>query len=1170
MNTYPASQQFSPYSVTKQPQAQQVQRSTPFDEDNETSNSGSQIFNQVQVGAQNGVNLDELFDDNPVKSNQDFPFWEQDSQKGQPQINTKNAENSLFNFEQNSNNQIFGINPFYQTQTPQDVGKLQQQNQAQNTQGVAQLQKSNINNKNQILDEFDEMFEKSSQDVSQQGEQGLKVHQIQQNNQQPFNFEQQQQQQQIQPKVQNTDLDGFSFPFFQDTLPPFQINQNTNQFQGIQTTNQQNRDVNQFKFNEIFNQPSDTNLQLQVDNKLHTPPSQSQIIQSQKSLNEKHIPNSNNSSSIKQQPQQTLQFPIYNNIPHQEANKQPSQLNFSLDLDQGNKQQKSVSNSQRDDSDLPWDDVQKSQAQQKAFDFFQGPNFFEINKELNQQPTEQVQNKERFNLWQIDNNEQFNNNLFQQAIFNDELNLQQNQDIFNKEHQAIPSSNSFDQFNLNEHDNKTQFQAQNQQGSNQFDFLQWKQQNTVQSESDDVLGQFQQKLDLPQKEDDSDQKIQNQQTNQFEFPYWNEKQAKAQSESQSSVKDAEEKFEFGWNNIQQGNFQQDNQFSNWDGDEMNQQQKIDYFHKDNFDQHRKPSHDQEGSQHEQQSVHNSESPTQQITLYGNQGQEKENKLRFVQDEGFYDQKDNQKINFDSFDQRENFIDESKVIQQSQNKTQSFEFPSSVQMGFHSVRESKEDNNKEQTYADQIMELLLPKIAEITQTLSNDFMNTAGNYQQEGQNVLYEGIYNILQNEKRRIGQKKEKYINQQVQIIEDIIVQYDNKTHQLQEQIIKVKEEQQKERQKSSGNMSFDSIEIKKSKQINEQIEESPIQNIQLQVSPNPYTPQNSQEKPHIPFQLIHQTQSKFLNESVISQDNKEEDLIKFQTNYVFQRQMLKGLQLNEIQKFKKQCLSDQVVLLETQELMVTQISEKKDSSNQEYKTTLIYKNKGSKGIQNLIVCFEGKKLKNGFQAYPQKIAHQILKPGESIKQEIRFRCYDQLEVYLNCYLIYTVMDNRFYGSQGQQGSQNNELMYRSQVSYQGYNNSYYNQFSQGQGNTSYDRDSKRTYQFIIGRPVNRFFAYNYWTAEELNEYKMRYQGEEFPLKSLEELIIYHPWLVQLDKSTLCGKVLIRLEENDYDFVVKVVLKDQKGVIKMNQTDMEQKLCEHLLSFLSFLFFKLY
>ncbi|CAD8184379.1 unnamed protein product [Paramecium octaurelia] len=1169
MYTYPASQQFSPYSVTKQNQAGQVQRSTPFDEDNETSNSGSQIFNQVQVTPQNRVNLDELFDDNQVKSNQDFPFWEQDSQQGKPQINTKNAENSLFNFEQNLNNQIFGISPFNQTQKPQDEGQLQQQYQSQKTQGVGQPQQQNINKQNQILDEFDEMFEKSSQDASQNG---LKIDQIQQNNQEPFplNFaqqQQQQQQQQIQPKVQNADLDGFSFPFFQDPLPPFQINQNTNQFQGFQTKNLQIREENQSKFDEMFNQPSVPNLQFQIDNKLHTPANQSQI-QSQKSLNEKHIPNSNNSSSIKQYPLQTLQFPIQNNLTQQEVKNQPPQLNFSLDLDQDNKQQKSVSNSQRDDSDLPWDDVQKSQAQQKAIDFFQGPNFFEINKELNQQPKEQVQNKEVFNLWQIDNNDQFNNNLFQQEIFNDELNLQQNQDIFNKEHQPIPTSNSFDQFNLNEHDIKTQFQAQNQQGSNQFDFLQWKQQNTVQSESDDVLGQFQQKLDVPQKEDDSDQKIQNQQTNQFEYPFWNEKQAKAQSESQSSVKDADEKFEFGWNNIQQGNFQQDNQFSNWDGYEINQEQKMDYFHKDDFDQHRKPQHDQEGSQLEQ-SVHNSESPTQQITLYGNQGQEKENKLRFVQDEGFYDQKDNQKINFDSFDQKENFIDESKVIQQSQNKTQSFEFPSSVQMGFYSVRESKEDN-KEQTYADQIMELLLPKIAEITQTLSNDFMNTAGNFQQEGQNVLYEGIYNILQNEKRRIGQKKEKYLNQQVQIIEDIIVQYDNKTHQLQEQIVKVKEEQQKERQKSTGNMSFDSIEIKKSKQINEQIEESPIQNIQLQVSPNPYTPQNSQEKPHIPFQLIHQTQSKFLNESIVSQDNKEEDLIKFQTNQVFQRQCLKGLQLNEIQKFRKQCLSDQVVLLETQELIITQSSEKKDSTNQEYKMTLIYKNKGSKGIQNLIVCFEGKKLKNDYQAYPQKIAHQFLKPGESIKQEIRFRCYDQLEVYLNCYLIYTVMDNRFYWSQGQQGSQNNELLYRSQVSYQGYNNSQYNQYSQGQGNTQYDRDSKRTYQFIIGKPVNRFFAYNYWTVEELNEYKMRYQGEEFPLKSLEELIIYHPWLVQLDQQTLCGKVLIRLEENDYDFVVKVVLKDQKGIIKMNQTDMDQKLCEHLLSFLSFLFFKLY
>ncbi|CAD8206565.1 unnamed protein product [Paramecium pentaurelia] len=1151
MQNYHSPQQFSPYSINKQTQLGQVQKSTPFDEDNDTSKSGSQIFNQVQVGVQNRINLDDLFDDNKVKSNQDIPFWEQDSQQGKPQNNNKNIENSLFNFEQNSNNQIVGINS---------------QNQTQRVQGLGQVQQQNINNQNQILNEFDEIFDQNSNDVSQQGEQIQKINEIQQNNRQqfPIDFPQQQQ---INPKVQNINSDAFSFPFFEDTLPPFQIN---NQFQGIQTTNQQIKDINIFKVDDLFNQPSYSDQQQQIDNKMHTPPNQSQIIQSQKSLNEKHIPNSNNSSQIKQQPQQILQFPFQKNILQQDVNKQSSQLNFSLDFDQGTKQQKSVSNSQRDDSDLPWDEVQKSQTQQKDINFFQATNFFD---EFNQQQTDQVQpknqNKEEFNIWQTENNNnQFNNNIFQLGLFNDDTNQQQqNLDFFKKENFTIPSSRSFDQLNFNEQDNKNQNHLQNEQGSNQFDFFQWKQQNTVQSESDDVIGQFQQNLDVIQKQDDSQTNIQNQHINQFGFHDWNEKQTKAKSDSQSSVKDKDEKFELGWNNFQQVNYQQDNQFENWDGFDINQQkkeQRLEQFHKDEFDQIRKRS--MEGSQIEQ-SIHNSESPTQQITLYGNQDQE--NKLRFIQEEEFYDQKDNQKINFDSFDQRENYIDESKVIQQSQNKTQSFEFPSSVQMGFHSVRESKEDN-KVQTYAEQIMDLLLPKIAEITQALSNDFINDTSNIKQEGQNILYQGIYNILQNEKRRVESKKEKYLNEQVQIIEDIIIQYDNKTHQFQEQFIKIKEEQQKQRQKSNSNMSFDSIELKKSKQINEQIEESPIQNIQQEVNPNLYTPQNSQEKTHNPFQLIHQTQSKFLNESVINEDNREKDLIKFQTNKVFQRQYLKGLQLNEIQNFKKQCLSDQVILLETEELIIIQNSEKNESIKQGYKMTLNYKNKGRNGIQNLIVCFDGQKQKNDFEANPQKIAHQYLSPGETIKQVIMFRNYDQFGVYLNCYLKYTVINKGVYWSQGQQGIQNNDPFYRSQISYQGYNNTYYNQFQQGQGNTEYDRDSQRTHKFIIGKPANRFFKYNYWKAQDLEEYNMRYQGEEFPLNSLEELIIYHPWLVKIDQQTLCGKVFIRLEDSDYDFVVKIILKDQKGVIKMNWTDIDQKLCEHLLSFLSFLFFKLY
>ncbi|CAD8117644.1 unnamed protein product [Paramecium sonneborni] len=778
----------------------------------------------------------------------------------------------------------------------------------------------------------------------------------------------------------------------------------------------------------------------------------------------------------------------------EEIKKQSTFLNFSLDQEQVAQPKELVNNSQQDDSDLIWSNNQKPEILQ-TFDF----NLLDINQEQNQSLAEQPnQNSNGFNnFWQTQNNNQFNANYPQTTQF----------------------SNLLGNFNQNN------FALQDLTKNQQDDIIQ-------NQDIQNPIIQNQPKSD--------DQKIKD------EFAYWN--QPKVQSESQPSQQDIEDKFNNFSSNSQTGwgDFQIF-QFNN------KQKEQIEEFI--NFEQDNNRNYEENGSKL-QQSIHNSE---QEVIDKQNNNQEEENSdqekingnIKILNE---YQQENPQK-NFDSYEQKQNSLSESQIIQQPLNKTQSFEFPSSIQVPTHSIRGSKEDD-KELTYVEQIMELLKPKITEITQNLSNEIINNDCNQNQEAQPKLFQGILDIFQKEKRRV---ELDLLNQQVQIIKDIVTKYDNKTEQLQEQFIKVREERERERQKS--NMSINSIELRKSLDVDQQIEESPIQNIQLQQSPEQqqYTPKTSQDKAYIPFQLIHQTQSKYLNESLISQENKEDDLIKFKTNFVFQRQLLKGLQYQDIQKFRIQCLNEKVILLETEELIVTQNEERNENKKQGYKIQLKFKNKGRKIIQNLIVCLEGKQFKNDVEANPQRIKQQYLSPGETIIQDIRFKYYDQQTVYLNCYLKYSINGNRGYWSQGQQGIQNQEAMYISQMNQYNQNNSY-----------QHNQENKKNYQFIIGRPANKFFTYHYWTVEELNEYKMSYQSEEFELKQLEDLIIYHPWLVKIDQQTLCGKIFLRLDENDYDFVVKVCLRGEKGVIKMNQTDMDKKLCEHLLSFLSFLFVKLY
>lgn len=102
-------------------------------------------------------------------------------------------------------------------------------------------------------------------------------------------------------------------------------------------------------------------------------------------------------------------------------------------------------------------------------------------------------------------------------------------------------------------------------------------------------------------------------------------------------------------------------------------------------------------------------------------------------------------------------------------------------------------------------------------------------------------------------------------------------------------------------------------------------------------------------------------------------------------------------------------------------------------------------------------------------------------------------------------------------------------------------------------------------------------------------ESSPFFCRSLEELVIYHPWLVSLDEHSLGAKVFVHLkkqrdrdnyhlksgreldqregEDNGHEFVIKVVMtRGNKCVVQMNENDLEQSQIQHFLNFLTYLF----
>ncbi|CAD8193162.1 unnamed protein product [Paramecium pentaurelia] len=522
------------------------------------------------------------------------------------------------------------------------------------------------------------------------------------------------------------------------------------------------------------------------------------------------------------------------------------------------------------------------------------------------------------------------------------------------------------------------------------------------------------------------------------------------------------------------------------------------------------------------------------------------------------------------DYQEKSIEESKVIQPS-IKVQYQEIPSSFK-GFHGVRESK-DSNKEAINPQLLVEQLIPGLQDIIKksfqsNIECQLQQLALQFQQKLQDEEFEN-FDIDK-------------INSKVFMIENLVQGYGKKLDQITEMLNKEKENQEQQRlieQKAQNQVQESQQQIQYQKKIcspfelnlEDHFDEQPIQNIQYQnqayskinVTQSRLV-QNKNQQGFAPYQTLYQTQSQYLNESRIKEDDQVDKLQKYLTNNQFQKQSLKELQDYEIQNYKKQCLSEKTTLLDTYELMVTLTSEKYESQeNQGFRIIILMKNKAQYEIQNLIVNFNSNKIKDEYILRPEKVSQSYLNPGDIIRQEITFQHYDLQSVYLNCYIKYTINNfkmgynfNKMSQSQGLQGIQDYSNLYLSQM------NSRYAIQEVGQ--------FKRNFQFCIARPANKFFVYEFISSEKIQEYQMKCQSEQFQLRSLEELVIFHPWLIKIDQFTVGGKFSIQLKNGHYEFVIKVVNKNQKGIVYMNGMDMDQKLTQHFLTFFVFLFSKLY
>ncbi|CAD8107698.1 unnamed protein product [Paramecium sonneborni] len=517
--------------------------------------------------------------------------------------------------------------------------------------------------------------------------------------------------------------------------------------------------------------------------------------------------------------------------------------------------------------------------------------------------------------------------------------------------------------------------------------------------------------------------------------------------------------------------------------------------------------------------------------------------------------------------QEKSTDESKIIQSS-IKVQSQEI----------TQDQKEiaikDSNKQPINTQQLIDLLIPDLNKIIKksfqlNIENQLSQLVSQFQQKLQDEE-QNNFDIYQ-------------IKEQVLQMNNLVQGYGKRLEQITHKLNQDKENQKSQKildqNQNKAHFCQDSQKNTQQKQIcspfelnlDDNFEESQIQNDQ-------YSKQSDSRLQIVQSSLYNnKTVKKGFNHSLQQIENEqqkidsqikldlEDNLPKYLTNYQFQNQSLKRLQEYEIQNYKKQCLSEQITLLDTYELIVTLTSENYQINNiQGYRTIVLFKNKAQYDIQNIIVQYNSNKINDEYIVEPERINKQFLSPGQIFRQEIKFQYYDIQSVYLNCYIKYTINNyktgynfNKLSQSQGLQSTQEYKNLFLSQM------NSRNGIQEVGQ--------FKRNFNFCIARPANKFFVYNFITKDEINECKMTCQSEQFNSRNTNEMLIFYPWLIKIDDCTIGGKMLIQQKNHSHEFIIKVVVnRNQKGIIYMNGMDMDQKLSQHFLTFFTFLFSKLY
>ncbi|KAM3141927.1 hypothetical protein pb186bvf_006013 [Paramecium bursaria] len=269
------------------------------------------------------------------------------------------------------------------------------------------------------------------------------------------------------------------------------------------------------------------------------------------------------------------------------------------------------------------------------------------------------------------------------------------------------------------------------------------------------------------------------------------------------------------------------------------------------------------------------------------------------------------------------------------------------------------------------------------------------------------------------------------------------------------------------------------------------------------------------PWKLGNQQQSRYA---------EDENIIKLKTFQRFPKENLKGLTEFEIQQYKRQCRTDRSTLLETYELLVYAQYDWIDEDKPHLNVQITYRNKASYELNNFVVIVSPVRYSDKFECQPYKIS-QLSFQGE-ITQDIKFYNYDPYFNYLPIMIRYQLNNYQYNIDPREMG---NEIM-KSRSSVTDFYVSQLQNVSRTQATIGC---FKRQFNMNLPRPPNKFIQFRFVTKEEIEEYEMTYQSD--PIQStLDELVVYYPWLVRLDEHTLGAKILIQ-SKDDISLIMKIV-----------------------------------